>query len=106
MKSKFGIAVVACVALFVSACGSGPNDLIVGKWEAGEGGFKIIAEFTKDSKAKITMMGKTLEGTYKLSGDGDLEWTMNGTTTKSKVKVSKTEMELNQGGQTITYRKV
>jgi hypothetical protein len=106
MKAKLGIVMVACVALFVSACGSSSEDLIVGKWEAGEGGTKITAEFTKDAKAKITMMGQTLQGTYKMNGDGELEWTLNGATTKSKVKVTKTELELTKESTTIRYKKV
>jgi hypothetical protein len=106
MRTKLGIAVVACVALFMSACSSSAENLIVGKWEAGEGGVKITAEFTKDSKAKITMFGQTLQGTYKMNGDGDLEWTMNGTTTTSKVKVTRTELELTKDGMTVKYKKV
>jgi hypothetical protein len=105
MKTKLGIVAVACVALFVSACGSGPEDLIIGKWEAGEGPVKLTAEFSKDAKAKITILGKTHQATYKLNG-GELEWTMNGMTTKSKVKVTKTELELTQEGKTIKYKKV
>jgi major membrane immunogen (membrane-anchored lipoprotein) len=106
MKTKLGIVVVACVALFVSACGSSSENLIVGKWEAGEGVAKITAEFTKDAKAKITILGKTLQGTYKINGDGELEWTMNGITKKGKVKVTSTELELTQEGKTIKYKKV
>src|SRR5438477_657194 len=55
MKTKPSIAVVACVALFVSGCGSSPQDLIVGKWEAGQGGIKVTAEFARDGTAKLTM---------------------------------------------------
>jgi uncharacterized protein (TIGR03066 family) len=106
MKMKLGIVAVACMAVFVSGCGSSPQNLIVGKWEAGESGLsKITAEFTKDGKAKITMLGQTLQGTYKLNGD-DLEWTLNGVTTKSKVKVTTTEMEVTSGDKTIKYKKV
>jgi hypothetical protein len=106
MKTKLGIVAVACAALFVSACGSGSDDLIVGKWVAGEGDVKITAEFTKDSKAKITMFGNTLQGTYKINGGDELEWTVNGITTKGKMKVSKTELEFTQDGKTIKYKKV
>jgi hypothetical protein len=106
MKSKLGIVVVACVALFLSACGSSPKDLIVGKWEAGEGGIKMTAEFAKGDKAKLTMMGQTVQGTYRLNGEDELEWTLNGTTTKCKVKVTATELELTSEGKTIKYKKV
>ena len=39
-------------------------------------------------------------------GGDDLEWTVGGTTTKSKVKVTATELELTSDGKTITYKKV
>ena len=105
MQTKFPFAVLACVALSLSGCGSSPQSLIVGKWEAGESGFKIRAEFSKDGTAKLTMLGDTLQGTYKLSGD-ELEWTMNGKTMKSKVRLTTTEMELTSEGKTIKYKKV
>jgi uncharacterized protein (TIGR03066 family) len=105
MKTKLGILAVACVVLFVSGCGSSPQDQILGKWEAGESGVKLTAEFARGGKAKLTMFGKTLRGTYKLNGD-ELEWTVNGKTTKSKIKVTTTEMELSSEGNTIKYKKV
>ncbi len=103
---KLVIVAVACVAVFVSGCGSNPQNLILGKWEAGESGFKITAEFTKDGKAKLTMFGRPVQGTYKLSGGDELEWTVNGQTTKFKVKVTATELEVTSEGKTITYKKV
>ena len=105
MKTKLGIVAVACVVVFMSGCGSSSENLILGKWEAGESGLKITAEFAKDGKAKITMFGQTLQGTYKLNGD-ELEWTLNGRTTKGKVKLTATEMELTSEGKTIKYKKV
>src|SRR5262245_64333676 len=108
MKTKLGSLMVACVALFVSACNSSsPRDLIVGRWEAGEGPIKLTAEFTKGTTATLTMMGKTVQGTYKVNGDDELEWTVGGTTTRSKLKVTSTELELTtKEGKTIKYRKV
>ncbi|MFO0842510.1 MAG: hypothetical protein U0797_08960 [Gemmataceae bacterium] len=106
MKTKFAFVALACVSLAVSGCGSSPQDLIVGKWEAGgPAGVKLGIEFAKDGKAKITLFGQQLEGTYNLVGD-ELVWTVNGTTTKGKVKVTATEMELTREGQTITYKRV
>jgi len=105
MKTKLGILALACMVLFVSGCGSGPQDQILGKWEAGESSFKLKAEFARGGKAKLTMFGKTLQGMYKLNGD-ELEWTLNGTTTRCKVKVTTTEMELTSEGKTIKYKKV
>jgi uncharacterized protein (TIGR03066 family) len=105
MKTKLGILAVACAVLFVSGCGSSPEDQILGKWEAGESGLTLTAEFAKDGKAKMTIFGKTVQGTYKLNGD-ELEWTLNGITTKSKVKLTATEMVLSSEGKTIKYKKV
>ena len=85
MNAKLSI-VLACVALFVSACGSRPNglflgnpqSLILGKWEmagAKVGGvddesaaaagraIKMSAEFNRDGTARMTIMGQTLQGT-------------------------------------------
>ena len=107
MKMKFAFVALACVVLSVCGCGFGssPQNLIVGKWEAGQGGVTLKAEFTKDGKATITMFGKSFQGTYKVNGD-ELEWTMGGTTTKSKMKVTATELVLTNDGKTITYKKV
>jgi uncharacterized protein (TIGR03066 family) len=105
MKTKFAFVVLVCVVLSVSGCGSSPQNLIVGKWEAGQEGAKLKVEFTKDGQAKITMFGKPLQGTYKVNGD-ELEWTLGDKTTKYKVKVTATEMELTSEGKTITYKKV
>jgi uncharacterized protein (TIGR03066 family) len=106
MKTKIAFVALACFALCVSACSSSPQDRIVGKWEAGQAGVKLTAEFAKDGKAMITIFGKTLQGTYKVNDGGELEWTVNGTTTKCKMKVTATELELTSEGKTITYKKV
>ena len=121
MNAKLSVLVGACVALFLSACGSSPQSLIVGKWElagamvggaevgnaAVGSGLKMTAEFKPDGTARITMFGQTMQGTYKLSGENQLEWTVNGQTTKSKVNVSATELELtDQENRTIKYKRV
>jgi hypothetical protein len=121
MSAKFSTVLVACVALFVSACGSRPQSLILGKWEvagAQVGGvddesaaaagraIKMSAEFNRDGMAKITMMGQTLEGTYKINGENELEWTMGGITTKSKLNLTATELKLTDGAnRTIKYKR-
>lgn len=105
MKMRFACVMLACVVLSVCGCGSSPQNLIVGKWEAGQEGAKLKVEFTKDGKAQITMFGKPLEGTYKVQGD-ELEWTMGGKTTKFKLKMTASEMELTSEGKSITYKKV
>jgi uncharacterized protein (TIGR03066 family) len=107
MKMKFAFVALACVVLSVCGCGFGssPQNLIVGKWEAGQEGAKLKVEFSKDGKAQITMLGQPLQGTYKVQGD-ELEWTMAGKTTKYKVKVNQSALELTSEGKTITYKKV
>lgn len=105
MKTKLAFVVLVCVILSVSGCGSSPQNLIVGKWETGQEGFKLKAEFSKDGTAKIIMFGKPLQGTYKVIGD-ELEWTMGGMTTKFKMKLTATELVLTSEGKTLTYKKV
>jgi hypothetical protein len=129
MNAKLSILVAACVALFLSACGSSPQSLILGnaqslilgKWEvagAQVGGvdnesaaaagraIKMSAEFNRDGTAKITMMGQTHQGTYKINGENELEWTMSGITTKSKLNVTATELEVtDDANRTIKYKR-
>ena len=105
MNAKLSIVVAACMALFVAACGSSSQRLILGKWEV-ESAIKVTAEFSRDGTAKITMFGQTLQGTYKLNAENELEWTLNGRTTKSKVNVTATELELtDDANQTIKYKR-
>lgn len=105
MTTKLIFVLLACMALFESACGSSPQRLIVGKWEV-DSAVKMTAEFDGDGTAKITMFGQTLQGTYKLDDANQLEWTMNGISTKAKVHVTATEMELtNAANQTIKYKR-
>jgi hypothetical protein len=129
MNAKLSIVLVACVALLVSACGSSsqsligasPESLILGKWEATSakvGGadagpevgnalnaVKMTAEFNRDGTARITMLGQTLQGSYKLNGENELEWTMSGITKKSKVNVTATELEVtDDSNRTIKYK--
>src|SRR5579862_6144790 len=107
MNTKVVFAIAVCAALIVCSCGSSPQSLIVGKWEmsgakvngadvpnAPVGAVKMTAEFGSDGTAKITMFGQTLQGTYKLNAANELEWTVNGETTKSKVTVTSTELDV------------
>ena len=106
MNAKLSIVVAACMALFVSACGSSPQSLILGKWEVESTAIKMTAEFSRDGTANLTMFGQTLQGTYKLNAENELEWTLNGKTTKSKVSVSATELELtDNANRTIKYKR-
>jgi hypothetical protein len=103
-KTIFPMSTVVCLMLNLFACGrSAPQDLILGKWKTGQGGIKVAAEFDQGGVAKITMFGQTLQGTYKIEGD-ELVWTVNGRTTKSKMKVTAKELEVTaSNGTTIVY---
>jgi hypothetical protein len=95
----------ACAALFLFGCGSSTQSLIIGKWQA-ESAIKLTAEFHKDGTANLTMFGQTMRGKYSLTPPDELEWTLNGRTTKAKVKVTAEELELtNAENQTIVYKR-
>ena len=68
-------------------------------------GLTAPRSFTKDGRASLTMLGQSLQGTYKVNGD-ELEWTLNGKTVKGKVKVTATELQVTSEGNTVTYKKV
>jgi hypothetical protein len=106
MKTTFPWVVMACLALAMFGCGSSPQNRLVGKWEAGHAGAKLTAEFGKDGIAKLTIFGKTIQGTYKVNGGDELEWTLNGTTSKYKMKISMNELEVTSDGKTVMYKKV
>jgi hypothetical protein len=107
MNSKSSIALVVSLALILSACGSSPQSLILGKWEVQGTPMKMTAEFKGDGTAKITMLGQTLQGKYKLDGGNELVWSMNGMTTKSRVNVTPTELELtDDANRTIKYKRM
>lgn len=102
-----GNAIAAGVVLLLSACASSNQSLIVGKWEVEGAPMKMTAEFLNDGTARITILGQTSQGTYKLNGDSDLEWTMNGMSTKAKVNVTGTELDFtNEQNQTIKYKRM
>ncbi len=128
MNPRLSIVLVACVALLVTAAVPAlkallgtPQSLIIGKWEmagaqvggvedtsaaAGGKAIKMSAEFNRDGTAKMTMMGQTLQGTYKINGENELEWTMSGMTTKGRLNVTATELEVtDDANRTIKYRR-
>jgi hypothetical protein len=127
-KLKLRMVLEVCVALLTTACGSGsqsfpgtPQSLIVGRWEmagAPVGGvedpnaaaagkaIKMSAEFNRDGTARMTMMGQTLQGAYKVNGENELEWTMSGLTTKSRMNVTMTELDVtDEANRTIRYKR-
>jgi hypothetical protein len=106
MKAKLCFIVAACLVL-LSACASNPQSLILGKWEMENAPTKMTAEFKSDGTATITMFGQTVQGTYKLNREDDLEWSMNGMSTKAKVKVTATELEMtDNANRTIKYKRM
>jgi len=106
MNAKLCIVLTACMVLLV-ACGTSPQSLILGKWEVENAPMKMTAEFKSDGTAMINMFGQTLQGTYKLTDEGELEWSINGKSSKSKVKVTATELELtDSANRTIKYKRI
>jgi len=106
VKAKLCIVVAACLVL-LSACSSRPQSLILGKWEVENAPTKMTAEFKSDGTATVSIFGQTVHGTYKLTGDNELEWSVNGMTTKSRIKVTATELELtDNANRTIRYRRM
>ena len=106
MNWKLSFVTAACVAFFISACGYGSHSLILGKWEVENAPTKMTAEFDRDGTAKITILGQTLNGTYKLNADDELEWSMNGMHTKAKINVTPTELDLTDSeNRTIKYKR-
>ena len=106
MNTKFVFATLAGLALFICGCGSSPQNLIVGKWEAGQGAVKMTMEFYSNGKAKLGMFGQSIDATYKINGGDELEWTCNGETKKGKVKITGKELEINSNGNAIIYKRV
>jgi uncharacterized lipoprotein YajG len=105
MKATLRIVVAACLLLLV-ACGSSPQSLILGRWEVENAPTKMTAEFNSDGTATISILGQTVRGTYRLNGTDELEWSMNGMSTKAKVKVTTTDLELtDNANRTIKYKR-
>lgn len=104
-KTYINIIAILTIALVLGGCRRTAQDMIIGKWVAGQGGIKVQAQFERDGTAQLTMFGQTLRGTYKLEGD-ELVWVLNGITSKHKVKVGENELEVTgDGGATIIYKR-
>jgi hypothetical protein len=96
---------ISVAAMGLVSCGSSSQSLILGKWSA-ESAVKVTAQFRRDGTARLTMLGHTVQGTYKLNPENELEWTLNGRTTIAKVHVTADELELtDDANQTIKYRR-
>jgi hypothetical protein len=100
-----GMAAGFFIAALFSSYLPRPQNLILGKWQA-DGALKTTAEFSRHGIARLTIFGQTTQGSYRFSGADELEWILNGRTTKARVTVSVTELELaNAAHQTVVYRK-
>jgi len=107
MKMKFCVALAVCVALMLGACGAAAQALIVGRWEVEGAAVKMTAQFDRDGTAAVTIFGQTSRSTYKLISDNELEWTMAGKTTRAKINVTATELELTDDeNRTIKYKRL
>lgn len=105
MSPKRRTVIAALPVLLLAACGANTRNLIIGRWEA-DAAVKLVVEFHVDGTARITMMGQTLNGTYKLNGNDELEWNMNGRTTKARLHVTAQELELtDEANRTIKYHR-
>jgi hypothetical protein len=81
--------------------------MILGKWEVENAPTKMTAEFKSDGTATISMFGQIVRGTCKLNGEDELAWSKNGMTTKSKIKVTATELEVtDNSNRTIKYKRM
>jgi len=76
IMKKFGVLLVACVALSLSSC-SGPKEKIIGKWEytkkEGDIESKITMDFKKDGNFTMGMEA----GPLKMNVDGKYKWVDN-----------------------------
>jgi hypothetical protein len=120
MTFKLKAVALAMLALILAACGSSPQNLIVGRWQADKAkagdatapytqvakAIHMTAEFGPDGTAQMTMMGHTFQGTYKLTGE-ELEWSTSGITKKARAKVTATQLEVtDDANQTILYKRM
>ena len=52
------------------------------------------------------MMGQPMHANYKLTPDGEIEWSMNGMSIKAKVNVTADKLELTDDqNRTVVYRR-
>ena len=99
------IMAAACLVL-PSACAPSPQNLILGKWEIQNVPTKMTAQFNSDGTASVTIFGQTMQGTYKMNSEDELEWSMNGMSTRAKVKLTASELELpDSSNRTIKYKR-
>ena len=105
MNRRIPLAVVAIVVLLLlAACGTPAQGLIIGKWEIADSPTHMLVEFHRDGTADLVMLGQTVHGTYKLGTDNEMQWTMNGISTRQKAKVTVDTLELTDANnQTVKY---
>ena len=103
MATNLVILLSTCLLVSLAACDASSHQQIVGKWQAG-GAIKVTAEFDRKGVAQLTIFGQTVRGRYEWVGDNVLQCTLNGITTRYRIKVSATQLELTDDrNQTIVY---
>lgn len=105
----------ASLAFLLPACGSKPQDMIVGKWETTDlGGKSMVGEFGKDGTVSrpIPFVGLREDGKYKWIDDQhiEMEFVTGGLNRKEtrKVEVTKETLTLtgDKGKHTQIWKRV
>jgi hypothetical protein len=105
MITKLVVLLSTCLLVSLVACDVSSHQRLVGKWQA-RTALKVTAEFDPKGVAQLTMFGQTVRGRYEWVGDNLLQCTLNGMTTRYRVEVSATQLELtDERNQTIVYER-
>jgi uncharacterized protein (TIGR03066 family) len=104
--------VVAMTALLLPACGSKPQQLIVGKWQTTDLLGKVkVAEFSKDGTASLPLPFVDLraDGKYKFVDNDhiEIEFGSSGKPQKRRVEVTKETLTLtDEQGKAQIFKRV
>ena len=105
MITKLVVLLSTCLLVSLVACDVSSHQRLVGKWQA-RTALKVTAEFDPKGVAQLTQIGQTVRGRYEWVGDNLLQCTLNGMTTRYRVEVSATQLELtDERNQTIVYER-
>ena len=71
-----------------------------------DNGTLYVAQFRDDGTASLTLFGQTVQGGYKVNENSELEWAMNGMSSRHKVAVSGDKLEITDAeNRTIVYKR-
>jgi len=89
----------ALLAFLLPACGSKPQDMILGKWETTDiGGKVVVGEFSKDGTVSwpVPLIGIRVDGKYRWTDDQhiEMEFGQGGLQRKENRKVEVTKETL------------